>query len=214
MRPDDNRVTRFAALESWVHQLVSQCGKDVLGWNPTTLGAHCIYRRSALLETGGFTPGAFSEDIEVSLSLVGAGWRTRFVRDAIAGSEVPVSLAQFWNQRSRWTRGLYASGRKASGVETILVASGYLDRLVFLAVCIMASCGALSPLWPLLHLSGPSITVFAALCHAKVGQRTTSYLASAIQMFVLDIAVTASATVSAVLRRPLSWRGSSANGPR
>ena len=47
------------------------------------------------------------------LALVEAGWRCRYVAEARATTAVAERLGEFWNQRLRWNRGLYAAaGRK------------------------------------------------------------------------------------------------------
>jgi cellulose synthase/poly-beta-1,6-N-acetylglucosamine synthase-like glycosyltransferase len=202
-----NAVTAYAALESVVHQMVTQAGKERLGLNPTTLGGNCLYRRSALLGVGGFPPGSFSEDIEVSLALVAAGWRTHFCRGAIAGTALVDSLGRYWNQRARWTRGIYRSSRRASGVESWLVSAGYSDRIVFLAAVALAATGNLAPAWLALYFVAPAAAVCTALWRSGAGLAAASrMLLWAVPMFAVDVAATVAASVNAVLGRRLEWR--------
>ena len=199
-------VAAYGALEYIVHQLVTQLGKQRLALNPTTLGGNCAYRRGALHDVGGFPAGALSEDIEVSLALVKAGWCTRFCTEAVADSPAHESLGRFWNQRSRWTRGLYHSATRASGLESWLVSAGYLDRLVFLAAMVLALAGTISLAWPALYLSMPLAAIALALWRARLGKAVSAYvLFSALPMFLVDIAVSVAATVNALLGRPLKW---------
>ena len=201
-----NPITAYGALESFVHQLVTQAAKERLGLNPTTLGGNCVYRRSALAEIGGFRPGAFSEDIEASLALVAAGWRTRFCRDALAECLLVSSLRRYWNQRARWTRGIYHSAKKAPQPESWLVSAGYSDRLLFLAALALAAAGQISLVWPALYLLAPAMTIATALWRADADRRLTArILLWAVPMFVVDIAATVAATVNAVLQRRLEW---------
>ena len=202
-----NPITAYGALESFVHQLVTQAGKERLGLNPTTLGGNCLYRRSALAGVGGFRPGAFSEDIETSLALVAAGWRTRFCRDAVAESVPVKSLRRYWNQRARWTRGIYSSVRKACRPESWFVSAGYSDRLLFLAALALAAAGHIRLVWPALYLLAPAMAVAVALWRAGAGGKLAAYiLLWAVPMFVVDIAATVATTVNALLRRRLDWR--------
>jgi len=199
-------VAAYGALESLVHQLITQTGKDRLGLDPTTMGGNCVYRRSALQQIGGFPAGAFSEDIEVSLALVAAGWSTRFYSDAVAESKVVESLRRYWNQRCRWTRGLYRSRRRASRLESWLVSAGYADRLVFAAALVLAVSGHLSVLWPALYCVAPVTAAASALCRAGLGPALTArVLLSIPPMFAVDVAVTVAATVNAVLGRRQQW---------
>jgi cellulose synthase/poly-beta-1,6-N-acetylglucosamine synthase-like glycosyltransferase len=199
-------VAAYGALESLVHQLVTQVGKENLGINPTTLGGNCVYRRSALEQSGGFPPRTFSEDIEVSLDLVAKGWRTRFVRGAVADSLLVVSLRRYWNQRSRWTRGLYRSRRRASNLESRMVAAGYLDRLAFLAALLLAIFRQISPLWPALYCVGPAAAIAFALRKANLGARfTIRALISMVFLFPVDVAVSLAASINALLDRRQRW---------
>ncbi len=206
-------VAAYGTLESLVHQLTTQAGKERLGLDPTTMGGNCVYRRSALQQIGGFPAGAFSEDIEVSLALVAAGWRTRFCRDAVADSRVMESLRRYWNQRCRWTRGLYRSRRRASRLESWLVSAGYADRLVFLAALVLSANGHISVLWPALYCAAPVASAAWALYRAGLGVGATSrILLSSPPMFAVDVAVTVVATINALLGRRQQWHtGGSAN---
>jgi Glycosyltransferases, probably involved in cell wall biogenesis len=199
-------VAAYAALESFVHQLITQAGKDRLGLNPTTLGGNCAYRRAALHELGGFRAGALREDIEISLALVEAGWRTRFCPEAVADCPVVESFGRYWNQRSRWTRGIYRASARARHLESWLVSAGYLDRLVFLAALALAAAGHLGYAWPALYLSAPAAAAGCALWRANLGVKVTAYvLFWTLPMFAVDVAVTVTATVSALLGRRQKW---------
>ena len=202
-----NPMTAYGALESVVHQMVTEAGKERLGLNPTTLGGNCLYRRSALAGVGGFPPDSFSEDIEVSLALVAAGWRTHFCRDAVAQTALVDSLGRYWNQRARWTRALYRSTRWASGLESWLVSAGYSDRIVFLAALALAAAGRLAPAWLALYLMAPAAAVATALWRSDLGAAAAlRTLIWAAPMFAVDIAATVAASANAVLGRRLAWR--------
>lgn len=212
-----NPISAYAALESFVHQLVTQAGKERLKLNPTTLGGNCVYRIAPLQQAGGFPAGAFSEDVEVSLALVERGWRTRFCRTAIADATVPQSLWRYWNQRARWTRGIYHAGRRAAGLESWLVAAGYLDRIVFGAAVALAAGGRLHPAWLAAYLVAPAAAAGTALLESGAGLGVCLRICCwAVPMFILDLVATVSASINALLRRRLDWHAggvSSRGGP-
>jgi cellulose synthase/poly-beta-1,6-N-acetylglucosamine synthase-like glycosyltransferase len=199
-------IAAYASLEAWVHQLVTQAGKDRCGWNPTTMGGHCAYRRAALDEVGGFPTRALGEDIEVSLGMVAAGWRTRFLAGALADGLVVESLARYWNQRTRWTRVLYASSKKASRLEGWMVAAGYSDRIVFLLSIAFVLAGWMSAPWLLLYLVPPVLAIASALARADAGARFAAYLALwIVPLFALDVCVTLVASVNGLRRKRVAW---------
>ncbi|MGH9660846.1 MAG: glycosyltransferase [Bryobacteraceae bacterium] len=199
-------VARYAALECWVHQLVTQAAKDRMRANPTTMGGNCTYRRRALEQAGGFPAGAFSEDIEISHALVARGWSTRFLRDAVAEQDVVATLGQYVRQRRRWTQGLYASLPKGRRVESWLVSLGYADRLVALAAVALAAGGWMSPLWVVLYATAPGMAMGVALARAGEGREALRYAAWCAPMFAVDVWITLGATLASAMGRRAEWR--------
>lgn len=103
---DRNVVTRYAAVTTWVHQLVTSAGTDRLGLNPPTLGASA-YRRTALDAIGGFPLVPVGIDVATSARIARRHWRIRFVRSAVAGNTLVATLRQYWRQHVRWSRGAF-----------------------------------------------------------------------------------------------------------
>src|SRR5262249_5965138 len=84
---DRTVVSRYAAVENWVNQLVTSAGKDRLDLNPMTNGASA-YRRTALEALGWFGMGSSGDDVRATVGLTRTGWRTRQVQSAV--TEHPV----------------------------------------------------------------------------------------------------------------------------
>lgn len=68
-------------------------------------GAFSIYRRSALLEAGGW-PDTVGEDIVLTWGLLRKGYKIGHAEDAIAWTHAPPTLRGLANQRKRWARGM------------------------------------------------------------------------------------------------------------
>ncbi len=66
-------------------------------------GAFGAFRREALERVGGLDAGG-GEDLDVTLRLRQAGWKTVFVPDAICYTDVPDTLMALTRQRFRWER--------------------------------------------------------------------------------------------------------------
>jgi cellulose synthase/poly-beta-1,6-N-acetylglucosamine synthase-like glycosyltransferase len=198
-------VSRYAVLETWVHQLIVLAGKERWGWNPPTMGSNCVYRIAAVAELGGFPEDTFSEDIEMSLSMIASGWRTRFLRDAVAESTMGTALRHYASQRIRWTYGMYGASRHARSLEALAVASGYADRLVFVAGCVFAMTSRISPAWLIAYLSAPFLQMLAALAKAGRLRQAPVYFLSAVPMFFFDIGSTVYATMLTAVRRRPYW---------
>lgn len=82
---------------------------DVLGCMPTVPGAVGAFRRSALLETGGFSSDTLAEDTDVTIALGRRGWKVVYAENARAFTETPASLGGLWRQRYRWSFGTMQS---------------------------------------------------------------------------------------------------------
>ncbi len=221
-------VARYAAVEAWVHQLVTSAAKDRLGLNPPPLAA-AAYRRSALEEIGMFESGRSGGDAHAAVALTRAGWRTRIVPDAVAANAVVDRWSDYWHQHLRWARNSFATLRVRSSeprqrrvsswrglglrIESWLAATGYADRVVLLLVCVFAVIGTL-PLWlPLGYLALGLVEVGVALAKARVGRAFPSFLLVAAAVFVLDVLASFVATADHLLRRAPAWRQGQRGGP-
>jgi poly-beta-1,6 N-acetyl-D-glucosamine synthase len=71
-----------------------------------------VFRRSALLQVGGYHSDTFAEDCDVTLRLLAARWQILFEPGAIAYTEAPEHLLDLLKQRYRWTRGILQAIRK------------------------------------------------------------------------------------------------------
>lgn len=74
---------------------------DALG-NANCLGSGYIMRRTALKAIGGFPTESLSEDVCCSATLLGAGWKTAFIPEAVQYGSVSDSYLGHVKQRTRW----------------------------------------------------------------------------------------------------------------
>jgi 1,2-diacylglycerol 3-beta-glucosyltransferase len=198
-------VARYAALEAWTMQLVTSAGKDRLGLDPPTL-AFAAFRRRALDEIGGFSPGVRGEDVRLTAALSAGGWRTRFAPDAVADDRVVEELAAYVRQHIRWQGNTLDAGRAAGGpparrLETLLVAAGYADRPLLLAAAVL-----LPPQLPAAYLGLRVAESGVALAKAGQGRNALSYLGAAAVLFPLDVAASVAAFACNLRRRSGAWK--------
>ena len=71
-----------------------------------------IFRRSVLLEIGGYDHDTFAEDCDLTLKLLTAGWQVKYEPEAVAYTEAPEKLLDLLKQRYRWTRGILQAIKK------------------------------------------------------------------------------------------------------
>ncbi len=91
-----------------------------MGWSSLNVmlivsGAFGMFRRSAVVEAGGYASDTVGEDMELTLRLhrrfreAGEPYEVAFVPDPVAWTEVPERLGDLGRQRDRWQRGLIQS---------------------------------------------------------------------------------------------------------
>lgn len=211
----------YAAVELMVHQLITMRGKDVLALGPALLGSNNGYRRSALAEVGGFRPGAFLEDSDLTLSFYRAGYITRFILQAVSYHQVPQTVSGYIRQHLRWGRGfnevarthlssLLADSRLSllMRLELAIFSVGYLDRLALLAAILFAILGIFRPLMSLgiaLALVLPFIQIIATLIFDRAPPGMWIRLPLTPAFFVLDAATAVWAMVATLLNLPRVW---------
>jgi hypothetical protein len=184
--------------------LVWLAGKDRLGLNPSVIGVLFAVRRDALDAVGGFPVGRLTEDIDLSAALVAAGWRLRWVGEAVAREDVVTDLPAFLAQRNRWTRGLLAGAPRARSLEQAFVALGYVDRAVLPAALLLAALGVISPWWPLGYLVAPVATIAVALYRGGAPRPLASLAAVGVHAWV-DVGATLRGLVGHLRGSAVRW---------
>jgi cellulose synthase/poly-beta-1,6-N-acetylglucosamine synthase-like glycosyltransferase len=110
-----NLLARFQVLEYFRAFLSARMGWEALDSLLIISGAFGIFKRSVVVEAGGFWKDTVGEDMELVVRLHrhcierGIPYRIRAVPDAVAWTEAPESLRVLGRQRDRWQRGLTES---------------------------------------------------------------------------------------------------------
>jgi cellulose synthase/poly-beta-1,6-N-acetylglucosamine synthase-like glycosyltransferase len=144
-------------------------------------GAFAGFRRSAVLEVGGFDPECLVEDYELIHRLHrysydnGLGWRIRVLSAPRAVTDAPGSLLSFLRQRRRWFAGFLQTqywncdmtfngrygnvGRWMLPIKAIDTMQPIFGLTAFVLVVVFASLGRLTIVIPVLIVIGTKIVI-------------------------------------------------------
>jgi len=92
-----------------VEYVISFCIRRLMAYSDSlfiTHGVGCIFRKSALREVGYFEEKTLTEDLNIALKLIKAGYLIRSSFKAIGYTKVPDNLKSLRKQRLRWNGGL------------------------------------------------------------------------------------------------------------
>ncbi len=105
----NNFLTKWQSIEYITSQNFDRRAFDIINCITVVPGAIGAFRRTALLEVGGFMQDTLAEDCDVTLHLLKAGYRVKNSISAIAYTEVPETIKMFLRQRFRWSFGIMQS---------------------------------------------------------------------------------------------------------
>jgi len=115
VRLPTNLLAKFQVLEYLRAFLAGRMGWDAVDATLVISGAFGIFKRSVVVDAGGYATDTVGEDMELVVRLHRycreneIPYRIHFVPDPVAWTECPESIAVLSRQRDRWQRGLYQS---------------------------------------------------------------------------------------------------------
>ncbi len=68
-------------------------------------GTAGIWRKSAIVDAGGWEHDTLTEDLDLSYRAQMRGWRFVFLEDLVSPAELPVDINAFKSQQARWAKG-------------------------------------------------------------------------------------------------------------
>lgn len=85
--------------------IIKRTQMGVLGAMYAYSGANTMYRKSAVLDVGGFRQDRATEDISIAWDQQFNGWQAVFAPDIMFYMNVPNTLDMLYKQRKRWSKG-------------------------------------------------------------------------------------------------------------
>lgn len=97
------------------HFKVEHFVRDATGRWLNFNGTGGIWRKSAVVEVGGWECDTLSEDVDLSYRAQLGGWEMCYVNDVKCDGEIPSRMSAFQSQQHRWSKGLIQNAKKHLG---------------------------------------------------------------------------------------------------
>ena len=104
-----NMITHWQSIEYITSQNFDRRAFDLLNCITVVPGAIGAFKKTAVLEAGGFTSDTLAEDCDLTMRLHRKGYEVHNCATAISYTEAPETMKQFLKQRFRWSFGVMQS---------------------------------------------------------------------------------------------------------
>lgn len=187
-------LTRVQAMFLDGHLLLEQTARSRSGRFFNFNGTAGLWRRSCIVEAGGWQYDTLCEDLDLSYRAQLAGWKFIFLPDVVTPAELPVDMNGFKSQQHRWTKGSIQTCKKLLPriwrsplpFPIKLEATGHLMSnfayllLACLCVLLHPSAGGPQPGWlrtllidiPIFLTASVSVAVFYVCAQRELHPRT------------------------------------------
>ena len=108
-------LTRLQAFGLDAHFSVEQGGRNSGGHFINFNGTAGIWRKSCILDAGGWQSDTLTEDLDLSYRAQLKGWKFRYMEECGSPAELPAEMNALKTQQYRWTKGAAECSRKNLG---------------------------------------------------------------------------------------------------
>jgi cellulose synthase/poly-beta-1,6-N-acetylglucosamine synthase-like glycosyltransferase len=184
---DYSILTRAQSIGIDGHFGVEQASRAWSGFFMNFNGTAGVWRKSTIIDAGGWQADTLTEDLDLSYRAQLKGWKLKFVTDVVCPAEVPVTINAFKSQQHRWAKGSIQTAKKNLGqlfksdlsllikIQAFLHLTHYMVHPMMLLV-VLTSIPMLYSQWFFDNLAFP-IMIFTLLGLATCGP-STMYLFS------------------------------------
>ncbi|MDP6931380.1 MAG: glycosyltransferase, partial [Myxococcota bacterium] len=109
---EESSLTRIQALLLDGHFVIEHTVRHDTGRFFNFNGTAGIWRRSCILDAGGWQHDTLTEDLDLSYRAQLAGWRFLYLPHLVVSAEVPGTFRAFKSQQFRWAKGALQTARK------------------------------------------------------------------------------------------------------
>jgi cellulose synthase/poly-beta-1,6-N-acetylglucosamine synthase-like glycosyltransferase len=105
-------LTRVQAMFLDGHLLLEQTARSRSGRFFNFNGTAGLWRKSCIVDAGGWQHDTLTEDLDLSYRAQLIGWKFIFLPDVVTPAELPVDMNGFKSQQHRWTKGSVQTCKK------------------------------------------------------------------------------------------------------
>ncbi len=102
---DYSLLTFLQSLSIDAHFAVEQLARSRLGYWFNFNGTAGVWRKSAIVDAGGWKAETLTEDLDLSYRAFLRGWEARYAGEIEVLAELPVTMTAYRRQQHRWARG-------------------------------------------------------------------------------------------------------------
>jgi cellulose synthase/poly-beta-1,6-N-acetylglucosamine synthase-like glycosyltransferase len=102
---DESALTRVQSILLDGHFLMEQTSRSRSGRFFHFNGTAGIWRKSCIVDAGGWEPDTLTEDLDLSFRAQMKGWKFVYLNDVVTPAELPADMDGFKAQQHRWTKG-------------------------------------------------------------------------------------------------------------
>jgi cellulose synthase/poly-beta-1,6-N-acetylglucosamine synthase-like glycosyltransferase len=115
LNPNSSRLTRSQALGIDGHFVVEQAVRHALDLFLNFNGTAGVWRRTCMVDAGGWQGDTLTEDLDLSYRAQLRGWQIIYQPQVITPAELPVQIDAFKRQQFRWAKGSIQTAKKLLG---------------------------------------------------------------------------------------------------
>ncbi len=105
-------LTRVQSLMLDGHHLVENRARAAAGWLFNFSGTGGMWRKAAIVSSGGWQHDTLTEDLDLSYRAQLAGWKFVYRENIVTPAELPEDVSAFRAQQFRWAKGTVQTARK------------------------------------------------------------------------------------------------------
>jgi cellulose synthase/poly-beta-1,6-N-acetylglucosamine synthase-like glycosyltransferase len=108
-------ITRLQAFALDAHFSIEQSARNEVGSFINFNGTCGVWRKSCIIDAGGWSPDTLTEDLELSYRAQLKGWKFKYLEDVVVPGELPIIMPVIKLQQYRWNKGAAETARKIMG---------------------------------------------------------------------------------------------------